>query len=176
MDTQKLSSVIRDIQDFPVKNIIFKDITPVLQDIELFNDIIDAIAEEFRDKKINKIAAIESRGFIFGMPLAVKMNIPFVPIRKKGKLPAETVSVSYNLEYGQATIEIHRDAVKKGEKILIIDDLLATGGTTAAAIKLVENIGGNVIAAAFVLELAFLNGREKIGVKSTEIFSLLKVY
>jgi adenine phosphoribosyltransferase len=176
VDIQKLSSAIRDIHDFPVKDIIFKDITPVLQDINLFNGIIDAIAEEFRDKKINKIAAIESRGFIFGMPLAVKMDIPFVPIRKKGKLPAETAFISYDLEYGQATIEIHKDAVKKDEKVLIIDDLLATGGTTDAAIKLVEQIGGDVIAAAFVLELTFLNGREKIGNKSAEIFSILKVY
>ena len=175
MDIKKLSSAIRDIPDFPVKGIIFKDITPVLQDIELFNEIIDALADKCKDFKINKIAGIESRGFIFGMPLSVKMNIPFIPIRKKGKLPSKTVAMKYALEYGEAVIEIHEDAVKKGEKVLIIDDLLATGGTTNAAIKLVEQIGGNVVASAFVLELAFLNGRNKIENKSSEIFSLLKI-
>ena len=176
MDIKKISSAIRDIQGFPVKGIIFKDITPVLQDIKLFDEIIDAIAGNFKDYKIDKIAGIESRGFIFGMPLAVKMNIPFIPIRKKGKLPAKTVSVSYELEYGSATIEIHEDAVKKDEKVLIIDDLLATGGTTNAAIKLVERLGGNVVACAFVLELVFLKGREKISNSNAEIdiFSLLK--
>ena len=175
MDINKLSAVIRDIQDFPIKGIIFKDITPVLQNIELFNEIIAAIADKFKDSGIDKIAGIESRGFIFGMPLAVKMNIPFIPIRKKGKLPAKTAAISYELEYGSAEIEIHEDAVKKGEKVLIIDDLLATGGTTNAAIKLVEKIGGNITAAAFVLELSFLKGRDKIENKSVEIFSLLKV-
>lgn len=172
---QRISSTVRDIPDFPVKGVVFKDITPVLQDIALFNDIISEMAEQFKDKKIDKIAGIESRGFIFGMPLSVKMNIPFIPIRKKGKLPAKTIAMNYDLEYGQATIEIHEDAVSKSEKVLIIDDLLATGGTTNAAIKLVEQIGGEVIAAAFVLELAFLNGREKIENKTAEIFSLLKV-
>lgn len=175
MDTEKLSKTIRDINDFPVKGIVFKDITPVLQDIALFNDIINAISEKFKGCKIDKIAGIESRGFIFGMPLSVKMDIPFIPIRKKGKLPAKTIAMNYDLEYGQATIEIHEDAVKKGETVLIIDDLLATGGTTNAAIKLVEQLGGQVNAAAFVLELAFLNGRDKIENRTTEIFSLLKV-
>ncbi|MCL1972142.1 MAG: adenine phosphoribosyltransferase [Endomicrobia bacterium] len=175
MNINKLSAAIRDIQDFPIKGIIFKDITPVLKNIELFNEIITAISDKFKDSGIDKIAGIESRGFIFGMPLAVKMNIPFIPIRKKGKLPAKTVAISYALEYGTAEIEIHEDSVKKGEKVLIIDDLLATGGTTNAAIKLVEKIGGNIIAAAFVLELSFLKGRDKIENKSAEIFSLLKV-
>lgn len=175
MDIEKLSKTIRDINDFPVKGVVFKDITPILQDIALFNDIIDTIAAKFKDRKIDKIAGIESRGFIFGMPLAVKMNIPFIPIRKKGKLPAKTVSMSYNLEYGQATIEIHEDAVNKGENVLILDDLLATGGTTNAAIKLIEQIGGKVDAAAFVLELSFLKGREKLENKTAEIFSILKV-
>ncbi|MCL2145166.1 MAG: adenine phosphoribosyltransferase [Endomicrobia bacterium] len=175
MDIKKLSSTIRDIPDFPAKGIIFKDITPLLQDTALFNEVIEHISDKFKNFKIDKIAGIESRGFIFGMPLAVKMNVPFVPIRKKGKLPAKTVSISYELEYGSAVIEIHEDAVKNGENILIIDDLLATGGTTNAAIKIVEQLGGNVVASAFVLELAFLNGREKIENKSAEIFSILKV-
>lgn len=172
---QRISSTVRDIPDFPVKGVVFKDITPVLQDIALFNDIIIELAEKFKDKKIDKIAGIESRGFIFGMPLSVKMNIPFIPIRKKGKLPSKTVSMSYDLEYGQATIEIHEDAINKDENILLIDDLLATGGTTDAAIKLINKLNGNVIAAAFVLELAFLNGRAKISSKETEIFSIFKV-
>jgi adenine phosphoribosyltransferase len=171
----RLSCAIRDIPDFPVKGIIFKDITPILHDIVLFNDIIAVTADKYKGYKIDKIAGIESRGFLFGMPLALKMNIPFVPIRKKGKLPAKTVSVSYDLEYGTATIEIHVDALKKGENVLIIDDLLATGGTTNAAIKLVEQIGGKVSAAAFVLELAFLHGRDNIENKNVEIFSLLEV-
>jgi adenine phosphoribosyltransferase len=171
---QKLLSTVRDIPDFPIQGVIYKDITPILQDIGLFNYIINALAEKFKDKKINKIAGIESRGFIFGMPLSLKMNIPFIPIRKEGKLPAKTIGVSYNLEYGHAAIEIHEDAIKKDERVLIIDDILATGGTMAAAIKLIEQINGNVVAAAFILELAFLNGREKICNKSVEIFSLLK--
>ena len=175
MDINRISSAVRDIPDFPAKGIVFKDITPILQDINLFEEIIASIADEFKNVRIDKIAGIKSRGFIFAMPLAVKMKIPFIPIRKKGKLPAKTVSMSYKLEYGQADIEIHADAVKKDEKILLLDDLLATGGTTDAAVKLIEGIGGKVIAAAFVLELAFLKGREKIENKNIDVFSLLKI-
>lgn len=175
MDINKISSAVRDIPDFPSKGIVFKDITPILQDINLFDEIIASIADKFKNIRIDKIAGIESRGFIFAMPLAVKMKIPFIPIRKKGKLPAKTVSMSYRLEYGQGDIEIHADAVKKDERVLLIDDLLATGGTTNAAVKLVEGIGGKVIAAAFVLELVFLKGRENIENKNIDLFSLLKV-
>jgi adenine phosphoribosyltransferase len=175
MDARRLESAVRDIPDFPVKGIVFKDITPILQNIELFNETIGALAEKFKNHSIDKIAGIESRGFIFGMPLAVKMNLPFVPIRKKGKLPAKTVEATYNLEYGTAAIEIHADALNKGEKVLIIDDLLATGGTTNAAIELVEKLDANAVAAAFVLELSFLNGRKNIKSKNTEIVSLLIV-
>ncbi|MDR1942473.1 MAG: adenine phosphoribosyltransferase [Endomicrobium sp.] len=169
----KISKTIRDVYDFPVKGIIFKDITPVLKDIALVNSIIDLFASKFESYKIDKIAAIESRGFLFGMPLAIKMGVPFVPIRKKGKLPAETVSAAYALEYGLAVIEMHKDAVSKGERVLVIDDLLATGGTVNAAAELIEKLGADCAAAAFVTELSFLNGRTNINNKNLEIFSIL---
>jgi len=171
---EKIAARIRDVNDFPVKGVVFKDITPVLKDMELFNEITDVFARRYKDAKIDKVAGIESRGFIFGMPLAVKMGIPFVPIRKKGKLPAETVSVSYTLEYGTAAIEIHKDAVLKGERVLIVDDLLATGGTTNAAVELVGKLEGEAAAAAFAIELSFLNGRENIKNKKLDVFSILK--
>ncbi|MDR1695268.1 MAG: adenine phosphoribosyltransferase [Endomicrobium sp.] len=173
--SKKLEHAIRDIFDFPVKGIVFKDITPVLQDVNLFGEVIGLIADKFGGYKIDKIAGIESRGFLFGMPLALKMGLPFVPVRKKGKLPAETVSVTYKLEYGEACIEMHKDALKPGERVLIIDDLLATGGTTKAAIELVEKLGAEPVAAAFVVELGFLSGRNSISNNSSvEIFSILK--
>ncbi|MCL2335344.1 MAG: adenine phosphoribosyltransferase [Endomicrobia bacterium] len=171
---EKIAARIRDVKDFPVKGVVFKDITPVLKDISLFNEITGIFANRYKNSGIDKIIGIESRGFIFGMPLAVKMDIPFVPIRKKGKLPAETVSVSYQLEYGAACIEIHKDAVSKGEKALIIDDLLATGGTTNAAVELIEKLGGKAVAAAFAIELSFLKGRENIKNKELDVFSILK--
>ena len=171
---EKIAAKIRDINDFPVKGVVFKDITPVLKDMELFNEITDIFARRYKDAKIDKVAGIESRGFIFGMPLAVKMGIPFVPIRKKGRLPAETVSVSYQLEYGTAAIEIHRDAVSKGERVLIVDDLLATGGTTNAAIELIRKLEGETAAAVFAIELSFLRGRENIQNKKLDVFSILK--
>ncbi|MCL2484847.1 MAG: adenine phosphoribosyltransferase [Endomicrobia bacterium] len=174
--SKKLEKTIRDVLDFPVKGIVFKDITPVLQDISLFKEVIDGLADKFKDYKIDKIAGVESRGFIFGMPLALKMGIPFIPVRKKGKLPAETVEVTYSLEYGQASIEMHKDAVNSGENVLIIDDLLATGGTTNAAIELIKKLEGNPVAAAFVVELGFLSGRNNISNanQNIEVFSILK--
>ncbi len=171
---EKLNKAIRDVYDFPVKGVVFKDITPILKNIELFNEIIDVLAEKFKNCKIDKIVAIESRGFLFGMPLAVKMNIPFIPVRKKGKLPAETIEATYDLEYGTATIEIHKDALSKDDRVLIVDDLLATGGTVNAVNELVEQLGAKSVAAAFVVELCFLNGKEKIKDKNLEIFSILK--
>ncbi|MCL2390128.1 MAG: adenine phosphoribosyltransferase [Endomicrobia bacterium] len=172
--SKKLEKTIRDVLDFPVKGIVFKDITPVLQDVSLFNEVIDDLANKFKDYKIDKIAGIESRGFLFGMPLALKMGVPFVPVRKKGKLPAETLSVTYKLEYGEASIEIHKDAVKSGERVLILDDLLATGGTTNAAIELIEKLDGKPVVAAFVVELGFLSGRNNISNRNIEVFSILK--
>lgn len=175
MDIQKkIAASIRDINDFPVKGVIFKDITPIMKDISLFNEIIEFFYNRFKDMKIDKIAAIESRGFIFAMPLAVKMNIPFIPIRKKGKLPAKTIEANYDLEYGQATIEIHEDAIEKGENILVIDDLLATGGTVNASVELIEKLGAKAVAAAFVVELTFLNGRKNIKNREMEVVSILK--
>lgn len=175
MDTaKKLSETVRDIEDFPVKGIVFKDITPIFKDIDLFNEVIAVLARQTKDKKIDKIVGIESRGFLFGMSLAVKMNVPFVPVRKKGKLPAETIEATYKLEYGTATVEIHKDAVCAGENVLIVDDLLATGGTVNAATELVKELGGIVAGAVFVIELTFLNGRNNIQDKDIEVFSVLK--
>lgn len=170
---EKVAKSIRDIKDFPIEGVVFKDITPILQDISLFNEIIDFLSDKFKDYHIDKIAGIESRGFLFALPLAVKMNVPFIPIRKKGKLPAETVEASYQLEYGSATIEMHKDAVVEGENVLIIDDLLATGGTINAAVELVKKLKGNIPACAFIVELSFLEGRNAIDDKSVEIFSIL---
>ena len=153
---------VRDIPDFPVKGVIFKDITPVLADMDLYNKIVETIVDKYKDKNITKVAALESRGFIFGISIAQKLNIPFIPIRKKGKLPYKTVSATYNLEYGTSTIEMHIDAVNETDNVLIVDDLLATGGTACAAIELVKQLKGNVAACAFVIELTFLNGKDKL--------------
>ena len=153
---------VRDIPDFPVKGVIFKDITPLLSDMNLYNKIIDTIVEQYKDKNITKIAGLESRGFLFGISIAQKLNIPFVPIRKKGKLPYKTIATTYNLEYGTATIEMHIDAVNEKDNVLIVDDLLATGGTAYAAVELVKKLNGNVVGCAFVIELTFLNGKDKL--------------
>lgn len=157
-----VKSKIRDIMDFPVKGIVFKDITTVLRDKEGFKEIIDFMVKKFADKNIDYIAGIESRGFIFGSALAYQLGAGFVPLRKPGKLPGETLSESYALEYGTDTLQIHKDAIEAGKRVLVIDDLLATGGTAAAACKLIKQTGAKVIAAAFVIELQDLNGRNKI--------------
>ncbi len=159
---ESVIKVVRDIPDFPVKGVIFKDITPLLSDMVLYNKIIDTIVNQYKDKNITKIAGLESRGFLFGISIAQKLNIPFVPIRKKGKLPYKTVSTTYSLEYGTATIEMHIDAVNENDNVLIVDDLLATGGTAYAAVELVKKLKANVIGCAFVIELTFLNGKEKL--------------
>jgi adenine phosphoribosyltransferase len=169
----KLLQTVRSVNDFPVKGIIFRDITPILQDIALFNDVIDCFAQKFKDHKIDRIVGIESRGFLFGMPLAVKMNIPFAPIRKKGKLPYNKIDAAYDLEYGSAVVEIHSDAIKEGDRVLVIDDLLATGGTINAAVELIEKLKGKAVAAAFVLNLAFLNNRGSIRNKDIEVFTIV---
>lgn len=153
---------IRDVVDFPKKGIVFKDITTVLKDPEGLRRIINYLTEHYKDAGIDYVAGIESRGFIFGTPLAYNLGAGFVVIRKPGKLPAETISVDYELEYGTDTLEIHADAIEDGKKVLIVDDLLATGGTAAAACELVEKVGGKVVGSAFVIELSFLNGREKM--------------
>jgi len=153
---------VRDIPDFPVKGVIFKDITPLLSDMNLYNKIIDTIVNQYKDKNITKIAGLESRGFLFGISIAQKLNVPFVPIRKKGKLPYKTISTTYSLEYGTATVEMHIDAVNEKDNVLIVDDLLATGGTACAAVELVKKLNANVAGCAFVIELTFLNGKEKL--------------
>ena len=167
-----LSAYIRNVPDFPKKGIGFKDITTLLKDKVAFNKAVDTLAGEFKKSDINKIVGIESRGFIFGAALAYKWQKGFVPVRKPGKLPAETISESYELEYGMDSLEIHKDAIVTGERILIVDDLLATGGTAHATANLVEKLGGHVSGLAFLIELTFLNGRNKL--KEYNVFSMIK--
>jgi len=159
---EDIIKAVRDIPDFPVKGVVFKDITPLLSDISLYNRIIDTMANQYKGKNITKIAGLESRGFIFGISLAQKLNVPFIPIRKKGKLPYKTISTTYSLEYGTATIEMHIDAITEKDNVLIVDDLLATGGTACAAIELVKKLNAAVAGCAFVIELTFLNGKDKL--------------
>jgi adenine phosphoribosyltransferase len=171
MDTDRIKAAIRDVRDFPKEGIVFKDIAPVLADPELFKMSIDVFVARHEGKGIGKIAGIDARGFIFGGAVADRLGIGFVPIRKKGKLPFKTLEATYDLEYGTATIAVHVDAFERGESVVIIDDLLATGGTAAAAAKLVENAGGRVASIDFLVELAFLNGREKLA--GREVFSAI---
>lgn len=163
---------IRDVVDFPKPGIVFKDITTAIKQPEAFRRIVDFFTEEYKDKKIDYVAGIESRGFIFGAPLAYNLNAGLIVIRKPGKLPAEVESVDYELEYGTDSIEIHKDAIEEGKRVLVIDDLLATGGTAAAACKLVEKTGGEVASVAFVVELAFLEGKAKLPA-GTDVVSMI---
>jgi len=172
MALKSLKAKVRSIPDFPKKGILFYDITPLLRDAKSLRTIISSLARSLKNKKITAVVGVESRGFIFGTALATKLGVGFVPIRKKGKLPWRTKQVACGLEYGQAILEIHQDAVKRGEKVVIVDDLLATGGTAEAAAKLVESIGGKVAKLAFVIELGALNGRGKL--QSYDVFSLLQ--
>ena len=157
---KRVEDYVRSIPDFPEPGIIFRDITSVLQDADGLQLAIDSMQACLKDTEVDVIAGTESRGFIFGVPIAYNLHKPFVPIRKKGKLPCETVSQSYDLEYGSATIEMHKDSIKPGQKVAIVDDLIATGGTIEAAIKLVEELGGEVVKMLFLIELSDLNGRE----------------
>ncbi|MBN2135587.1 MAG: adenine phosphoribosyltransferase [Acidobacteria bacterium] len=168
----ELRNSIRDIPDFPKAGILFKDITTLLIDPVMFKKAVDALYDKYKDMKIDKVLGIEARGFIFAPMLAYKLNAGFVPVRKPGKLPAATKSISYDLEYGTDSLEIHEDAIKKGDNIIIIDDLLATGGTAEAVVKLVKELGGNVLGTGFVIELEFLNGRSKL--EGTDVFTLVK--
>jgi adenine phosphoribosyltransferase len=163
---------IRDVPDFPKPGILFKDITPVLADPDTFNLCLDALAAHFQGRPFDAIVGIESRGFIFGAALAARLRKAFIPARKPGKLPAERQRIDYQLEYGFDALEMHSDAIKPGEKVLIVDDLLATGGTAWAACELVRSLGGEVIAASFVIELTFLPGRQRL--KPVEVFSLVQ--
>jgi adenine phosphoribosyltransferase len=158
----RLKGIIRDVPDFPKKGIVFKDITPLLADGPAFEATLEALAAPYAAAGIDQVAGVESRGFIFGGAVAARLEAGFVPIRKPGKLPAASVSETYELEYGTDTLEMHEDAVKPGCRVLIVDDLLATGGTARAAAKLVQRVGGEVVGVAFVVELTFLEGRSKL--------------
>ncbi len=169
---ENLKQHIRSIPDFPKKGIVFRDITTLINNGNAFKDTVDKFHERYKEKNIDAIVSVESRGFIFGAALAYKLGCAMIPVRKKGKLPYKIFSATYELEYGTDTLEIHQDAFKPGDKVLILDDLLATGGTTCAVIDLVKKLGGKIIEAAFVIELEFLKGREKI--KDVPVFSLVK--
>lgn len=170
---EHLQNKIRSIPDFPKKGIIFKDITTLLKDAEAFHEVIDIFYEYYKDKKIDYVAAIESRGYLFGSPLAYKLGAGLVIIRKPGKLPAEVERVEYDLEYGTDALEIHKDAIEQGKRVLVIDDLLATGGTVNAACTLIEKIGGKVVGTAFMIELKALSGRSKLN-QSIDCYSMFQ--
>jgi adenine phosphoribosyltransferase len=159
----EIAAAIRNVPDFPKPGIQFKDITPVLADARLFAGAIELLTEKFTPGSIDAVVGIDARGFIFAAAAARKLNAGFVPVRKKGKLPFTTIEQDYALEYGHATVAMHTDALKPGDRVLLIDDLLATGGTSAAAVALVQKLGGNILEAGFLIELKFLNGREKLG-------------
>jgi len=164
--------LIRDVNDFPKAGIVFKDITPVIENPTAFREVIDRMVDYARGKDVQAVVGIESRGFIFGAPLALALNAAFVPVRKLGKLPGETVRTKYALEYGTNTVEMQKDAIRPGQRVLIADDLLATGGTSAAAAELVQMLGGEVIGFVYLVELGFLNGRDVL--KGYDVCSLIE--
>lgn len=168
---KKIEEYVRSIPDFPEPGIIFRDITTVLQDADGFKLAIDSMQDLLKDVDVDVIVGAESRGFVFGAPLAYNLGKPFVLVRKKGKLPCETVSKSYDLEYGSATIEMHKDSIKPGQKVVLVDDLIATGGTIEAAAELIEELGGEVVKIVFLMELAGLKGRERL--KKYDVASVL---
>jgi adenine phosphoribosyltransferase len=170
---ERLKETIRDVNDFPKPGILFKDISTIMLDASLSNDILDHLVEMYQHSEIDAIAGIESRGFLFAYPLAMRLGVPFILIRKQGKLPYKKISHSYDLEYGSAVIEIHSDAVKSGQKVLIHDDLLATGGSADAAAELIHKCGGIVYGFNFIVELSFLNGKQKLNIHSTNIVNLI---
>ena len=159
---KKLEEYVRSIPDFPEPGIIFRDITTILQDPDGLHLAIQSMQDKLKDTEFDVVVGTESRGFIFGVPIAYNLHKAFVPVRKKGKLPCETVSMEYDLEYGSAVIEMHKDSIKPGQKVVLVDDLVATGGTIEAAIKLVEELGGEVVKVVFLMELAGLKGRERL--------------
>ncbi len=169
-----LKQHVRSIPDFPSPGIMFRDITPMLKSSTAMREVIHRMAEPFRGANVTSVVAAEARGFVFGVPLAMELNAGFVPVRKPGKLPFDTHEFSYELEYGIDTLEIHADAVQPGDRVLLVDDLLATGGTIEACLKLAEKLGAEIAGAAFLIELAFLKGREKLG--SHEVVSLIEYH
>jgi len=166
-----IKEFIREIPDFPKEGILFKDITPILQNPKTYKYVINKMVDYYSNYDIDYVAAIEARGFLFGPQIAMKLDRGFIPIRKPGKLPAEVISAEYDLEYGTNTIEIHKDAIKPGDKVLLIDDLLATGGTTKAAIELIEKLNGKIISVGFLLELTALKGRNEL--EGYDVYSLI---
>jgi adenine phosphoribosyltransferase len=167
-----LAKMIRDVPDFPKEGIIFKDITTLIKDPAAFKEAVDILADHYAGREIDLVVAVEARGYIFGAPVAYKLGAGFVPVRKVGKLPAETVREEYELEYGTDSVEMHEDAIKAGQKVLIVDDLIATGGSAAATAALVEQLGGQVVGIAFLIELVFLKGVEKL--KEYEVFTVIR--
>jgi len=174
MIEDQIKAAIRDVPGFPKEGIVFKDITPIMMNPELSEAIIEHLVSIYKDKGLDKVAGIESRGFLFGYPLAIRLGLPFVLIRKKGKLPYEKISFDYSLEYGNATIEMHTDAIQKGDRVLIHDDLLATGGSASAAAELVKLCGGEVAAFNFLVSLDFLGGEEKLKGYTENIVNLVR--
>ena len=172
MDLEQVKALVRDVPDFPQEGIVFKDITPLLADELAFSTVIDLIVVHFGRGNVDKVVGIEARGFILASPVAYHFGAGFVPVRKKDKLPYETEAAEYSLEYGTATLEIHKDAVTPGERVLVVDDVLATGGTAKATAELVERIGGKVVGLAFLIELTFLKGREQL--EDHDLFTLLE--
>lgn len=166
-----LKSKIRDVPDFPIPGILFKDITTLLKDGPAFSEVIETLVNRYRDKQIDAVVAIESRGYIFGAPLAAALKVGFVPVRKLGKLPAQKISIEYETEYSKEHIEMHQDAIQPGQRVVIVDDLIATGGSGAAIKDLVEQLGGKVVEFAFIIELDFLKGREKL--QGYDIFTMI---
>ncbi len=171
MDVAALRAKIRDIKDFPTEGILFKDITTLLKDGPAWRFAVDSLASHYQRERVDLVVGVESRGFIFGGAIAHQLNAGFVPVRKRGKLPAKTVEMEYELEYGRDTLAMHEDAITPGQRVLAVDDLLATGGTMAATLRLIETLGGHVVGVAFMIELAFLHGREKL--KTYPLHSLL---
>ena len=169
---EKLRAAVRDVPDFPKKGIVFKDITPVLNDPILFRESIDLFLERCRGKNLDKVVGIDARGFLFGSAVAYELGLGFVPIRKRGKLPYRTDAAKYSLEYGEAEVEMHTDAVREGERVVLVDDLLATGGTSAAAAVLIRNAGAALLEAQFLIELEFLKGRKRL--EPTPVISFIK--
>jgi adenine phosphoribosyltransferase len=165
-----LKATIRSITDWPIKGVIFRDLTTLMQDPDAFRESCDVLYERYKDQSIDKIVGIDARGFVFGAVLAYKLGIGFVPVRKKGKLPYKTIEETYSLEYGEDTLEIHEDALDKGDKVIVVDDLIATGGTVGATVSLVEKLGAQILECAFIVELPDLKGRDKI--KNCKVFSI----
>jgi adenine phosphoribosyltransferase len=169
---QDFKQLIRNVPDFPKKGILFYDITTLLRDAAALREVLDLLASRYQKQPIDLVLGVESRGFIFAPTLAYQLGAGFVPVRKPGKLPAETLKVTYDLEYGKDTLEVHKDAIQKGQRVLVVDDLLATGGTGVAAIQLIEQLGGKVVGLAFLVELEFLNGRKRLN--GYDVYSLLR--